>query len=97
MIGKVVTIQAAPKAGAPLHALEVATLVKGKGIEGARYFQGQGTFSEDLKENQDWEVTLIELEEIDRYNAVHRTSWSAGGFRRNIVTRPEMPLKTVHR
>ena len=87
MIGEVVAIYVAAKAGGLLEPVEVAKLVSGKGIAGDRYFRRQGTFSEQLEGTADWEVTLIELEEILSYNEAQGTNWGAGDFRRNIVTR----------
>lgn len=76
----------APEAGEPLVPIETAALEAGKGLVGDRYFRRVGTFSEKLKENNDWEVTLIESEEIECYNAAHDDTLSAGAFRRNIIT-----------
>lgn len=77
----------APRAGSPLEPIEVAQLESGRGIVGDRYCQREGTFSEKLKGSQDWEVTLIEIEEIQSYNQRQGTTWLPGDFRRNIVTR----------
>ena len=87
MIGKVVSIYIAPLAGSQLEPIEVAELQSGKGIAGDRYFQQQGTFSKQLESGADWEVTLIESEEIRNYNQAQSTDWPDGAFRRNIVTR----------
>ena len=81
------SIHVAHKAGGPLEPVEVAHLESGKGVVGDRYFQHQGTFSDKLKGSQDWEVTLIEIEEIRSYNKNQGTKWHSGDFRRNIVTR----------
>jgi MOSC domain-containing protein YiiM len=45
-----------------------------------------GTFSEKLKVKDDWQATLIELEEVERFNTTFRTALEPGRFRRNIVT-----------
>jgi MOSC domain-containing protein YiiM len=87
LIGKVVSIYIAPLAGSQLETIEVAELRSGKGIAGDRYFQQQGTFSKQLESGADWEVTLIESEEIRNYNEAQSTDWHDGAFRRNIVTR----------
>jgi len=87
LIGAVVSIHITPTAGTGLEPVEVAELQSGKGIVGDRYFRQQGTFSAQLEGTRDWEVTLIEFEEIQGYNQSHATSWSASDFRRNIVTR----------
>lgn len=87
MIGEVVSINVTPVAGGRLESVQVAELQSGAGISGDRYARKQGTFSVKLESTNDWEVTLIELEEIQRYNQSQGTTWSAGDFRRNIVTR----------
>lgn len=86
MPGSVVSIYVAAKAGGPLHAEPAAQLESGKGVVGDRYFKRQGTFSEKLKDRADWEVTLIESEEIDRFNLAIGEALLPGAFRRNLVT-----------
>ena len=53
---------------------------------GDRYYLETGTFSEQLAGKPDRELTLIESEQIDRFNAEQGFSFSYGDFRRNIVT-----------
>jgi len=67
--------------------LHEANFTAGQGIEGDRYFFGNGTFSEKLNGLPDREVTLIEAEEIDRFNAQQGLSLNYGDMRRNIITR----------
>ena len=86
MTGSVVAIYSAPQAGAELVPLEVARLEAGHGLVGDRYFDRVGTFSKKLEPTRDWELTLIEKEEIDRFNAAEGVSLGPGRFRRNIVT-----------
>lgn len=83
---RVVGIYSSPVKGERLHALAEATLEAGKGLVGDRYHNGGGTFFETLKGKPDIEITLIESEEIDRYNEIERASASPAEFRRNIVT-----------
>lgn len=87
MSGKVVAILVTGEAGAELRSLEMATLESGRGIVGDRYSRRSGTFSKALDDSADREVTLIESEEIERYNAQRATPLPPGNFRRNIVTR----------
>jgi MOSC domain-containing protein YiiM len=87
MNGTVVAILIAVEAGGKLQTLETATLESGKGIVGDRYYKRSGTFSKALDDSTDREVTLIENEEIERYNARHAAPLPPGSFRRNIVTR----------
>ena len=86
MGGSVIAIYSGAGAGAELMPLEVARLEAGHGVVGDRYYDRVGTFSEKLKPSQDWEVTLIEKEEIDRFNAAAGKALGPGRFRRNIVT-----------
>lgn len=73
--------------GGPMEQLHQASLVAGQGIEGDRYFSDTGTFSGKLAGQPDREVTLIEVEEIDRFNAEAGLSLNYGDMRRNIITR----------
>ena len=84
MSGIVVSIHIAKYAGAPMQSIEEAELVSGKGIVGDRYHAGAGTFSPAVAD-PDHEVTLIEIEQIQRFNEETRSSFAAGEFRRNIV------------
>ncbi len=87
MPGMIAAIYTTPQAGTPLHSVQDATLETGRGLVGDRYYEGNGTFSEKLRNSSDWEITLIELEEIERFNALESLALPAGDFRRNIVTR----------
>ncbi len=69
-----------------MESLAVAELEIGRGIVGDRYHAQLGTFSKKNKVRQDQEVTLIESEEIDRFNADNRLTLDYGAARRNIVT-----------
>ena len=86
MAGSVLAIGVSAEAGGELHSVDVATLVAGQGIVGDRYYRRSGTFSEKLKKSKDWEVTLIEQEEVERFNGQQGTAFAAISFRRNIVT-----------
>lgn len=87
MTAKVVGIYVGGEPAKALHPEPQATLEAGRGIVGDRYFVGDGTFSKKLKDLPDREVTLIESEEIDRFNADHGTAFEQHEFRRNIATR----------
>jgi MOSC domain-containing protein YiiM len=56
-----------------------ATVVPGRGLEGDRYFKGEGTFSEDPGTGR--ALTLVEAEVLDDVGL----EWAAA--RRNVVTR----------
>jgi MOSC domain-containing protein YiiM len=70
---------AATKAG-ELSTPESVRVIAGAGIEGDRHF---GT--RQLHRGQN--LTLIEAEEIERFNTQHRTAISLGAPRRNLITR----------
>ena len=59
--------------------------VAGRGLEGDRYFAGEGTFFKDRKSGQD--LTLIEAEAIEGLAADDGIELGAGESRRNVVTR----------
>lgn len=63
-----------------------AVLETGRGIVGDRYYAGIGTFSEKLRAKQDFEVTLIESEEIEEFSRGTSLAVAGGALRRNIVT-----------
>ncbi|WP_394754161.1 MOSC domain-containing protein [Crenothrix sp.] len=88
MHGSLLAIYIAPNAKAQTISLEHAELQVGQGIVGDRYYQENGTFSEILKGKADKEVTLIESEQIDRFNTENDFlfSYGYGDFRRNLVT-----------
>lgn len=73
-------------AGAEMRSIKSAELVKGKGIVGDRYFKKIGTFSEALEETGDFEVTLIESEEVEAFEKKLALGYTAKEFRRNLVT-----------
>jgi MOSC domain-containing protein YiiM len=86
-MGEVVAIFIARGAAAGMEAVNEATLESGRGIAGDRYHSGIGTFSSKGRHKPDSEVTLIESEEIDRFNRVTGQSLDYGAPRRNVVTR----------
>lgn len=86
MTGKIVAIFATPEAGTPLQAVAEAILEGGRGLVGDHYYRHEGTFSKKLRDSADWEITLIEREEIQRFNQSQGACLSEGSFRRNIVT-----------
>ncbi|MBI3659212.1 MOSC domain-containing protein [Candidatus Acetothermia bacterium] len=84
--GTVVSINIAPEAAKPIVSVNEVRAVKGKGLEGDRYFKASGTFSEKLR-GPDHEVTLIEIEAIEALRRDYKVELSPGEARRNIVTR----------
>lgn len=87
MTGSVIAIYIAPSATAAMESLSVAELEIGRGIVGDRYYAQLGTFSKKNKVRPDQEVTLIESEEIDRFNGSTGLDLDYGATRRNVITR----------
>lgn len=85
-MGNVTGIYIAHKAGDDMVSVKEATLEAGKGILGDRYYYQTGTFSDNDTGLNDREVTLIESEKIQAFNAEYSMQISEGQFRRNIVT-----------
>ena len=87
MNGIVEDILICEKAGEDLNSIDTASMIQGRGIVGDRYYLKQGTFSEALEEKADFEVTLIEIEEIESFNRKTKLGYLPAVFRRNIVTK----------
>lgn len=85
--GTLVDILWCPNAGETLNSHASAKLLKDCGIEGDRYCSRQGTFSEALEENGDFQLTLIDEAHIQAFNQVTGQALQAADFRRNLVVR----------
>lgn len=86
MSGKIYRMYIAESAGSKMEEVSSVNLVAGKGIEGDRYFNGKGTFSEKLEGQPFVELSLIEKEEIDWFNGEFNQSHEYSDLRRSIVT-----------
>jgi len=82
--GSIVSIHIAPAAGQPMDTVAEARAVKGRGLEGDRYFLGTGYYSGKPGEGGR-EVTLIETETLEALPALG-VKLSAAESRRNIAT-----------
>src|SRR4051812_50227930 len=78
-------IYIAAQAEADPRPVECVRAVPGQGLEGDRYFAGDGTFFEERKPGQD--LTLIEAEAIEALARERGIELGPGGSRRNVVTR----------
>ena len=83
--GKVVSIFVASKAGAPMEALDEVKATPGRGIEGDRYFEGTGAWSNHPGEGR--EITLVEMEAIEGLGYENNIALKPAETRRNLVTR----------
>lgn len=83
--GVVVSIHVAGGAGEPMRPVGEARAVAGRGLEGDRYFEGRGFYSDHPGPER--EVTLIEEESIEALARDHGLRLEPGETRRNITTR----------
>ena len=83
-MGSLVAIQIAREAEGRLESVAEVRAVPGKGLEGDRYFRGEGSFSKNPGDGR--EVTLIAREMIGVLEREHGISLSPGDTRRNLVT-----------
>lgn len=80
----VVGIFIASAARQPMTSVEAVRAVPGRGLEGDRYFNQQGTF---WKADPAFEITLIEEEALVALKRDYGLDLAPGNARRNIVTR----------
>jgi MOSC domain-containing protein YiiM len=80
---RLVSIYTAPAAGAPVVRQPAVRAVAGRGLEGDRYWQGEGSFSRWPGKGRD--VTLIAAEAVREAEAEFGVSMAAGEHRRNLV------------
>jgi MOSC domain-containing protein YiiM len=85
-MASLIQICIADAATAPMRTVHEIECVSGRGLAGDRYFEGVGTFSASAKKPSH-EVTLVEAEEIEDFNAQFGTDMKPEDLRRNLVTR----------
>jgi MOSC domain len=85
MAGSVESIFVAAEAEGVTRPLEEVRAIAGRGLDGDRYFAGDGTFFEERKPGQD--ITLIEAEAIEDLARDDGIELGPGESRRNVVTR----------
>lgn len=85
-VGSVVEIHIAPETGGSPESRDAVDAVAGRGLEGDRYFRGEGLYNErdDLDPS---DVTLIEAEALDAAAEDYGVEFESGSHRRNITTR----------
>src|SRR5688572_18931434 len=84
-MSSVVQILIAPAATAAMEPRTSTLAVPGKGLVGDRYFDCAGTFS-PKPQKAEFELTLIEREQIERFAHESGLPFTAEHARRNIVT-----------
>lgn len=82
--GTVVSIYIAKTAEGPMASVDEVRAVPGKGLEGDRYFNQVGTYSNSPGLGRD--VTLIEIEAMETLKRDYGVNLEPGDSRRNIVT-----------
>ena len=87
MEGIIESILISGNAGGEVVSQSSVKLEIGRGIVGDRYYLSKGTYSKKLEKTHDFEITLIEREEIDVFNQATGRNYDAAAFRRNLVTR----------
>jgi MOSC domain-containing protein YiiM len=83
--GQIVAIHVASGATEPMRSVSEVRAVPGRGLEGDRYFAGQGTYS--ARSGPHREVTLIELEALEAIQREAGIALGLAAHRRNLVTR----------
>jgi MOSC domain-containing protein YiiM len=84
--GTVVGIFVTSAARKPMQSLESVRAASGKGLEGDRYFDAQGSFFKDEHARPDKEITLIEDEALEALARDYNIELAPEESRRNIVT-----------
>src|SRR5436190_21461442 len=84
--GQVAGVVIAPARTAGIVSVSMARAVPGRGLVGDRYFEGTGTFSPQ-PQKADFELTLIEEENVTAFAVESGLKFSTAAARRNIVTR----------
>jgi len=83
-IGNVAGIFIGPVAAEPMQSVPAVRAVAGRGLEGDRYFERTGTYSDTPGTGR--EVTLIESEAVASAAREYGLDLAPGDARRNIVT-----------
>ncbi len=73
------------KAKEPLHYVESIRAIKGKGLEGDRYFYGQGTFNKPQLSQDVREVSILPFESLAECNGRLGSDLDFLDLRRNLI------------
>jgi MOSC domain-containing protein YiiM len=83
--GSLVAIQIGREAEGRLESVPEVRAVPGKGLEGDRYFRGEGSFSKNPGGGR--QVTLVASEMLELLQREHDIALPASETRRNLVTK----------
>ncbi len=86
-MGRVEAIHVTTEAGAPMHPLESAEALPGRGLAGDRYALGTGYYSVRPLPGGARELTLFEAETLDVLRERHGIEFAPHEHRRNLTTR----------
>ena len=73
------------KAKEPLHYEESIQALQGKGLEGDRYFYGQGTFNKPQLSQDVREISILPYESLEACNTRLNSSLDFLDLRRNLI------------
>jgi MOSC domain-containing protein YiiM len=83
--GTVISLHITPTGAAAMRSAEQVRAVAGRGLEGDRYFNQLGTYSNQSGTGR--HVTLLEVEAVEALKRDYDIDIAPGHSRRNIVTR----------
>jgi len=84
--GSVVRLHVAPDTGGDPEPRDSVEAVAGRGLEGDRYYRGEGVYNE--REHLDpSDITLIEAEALEAAAEEYGVEFAPGSHRRNVTTR----------
>ena len=83
--GSLVAIQIGREAEGRLESVAEVRAIPGKGLEGDRYFRGEGSFSKNPGGGR--QVTLVASEMLDLLQREHGIALQPADTRRNLVTK----------
>ncbi len=73
------------KAKYPLHYIDNVQAVKGKGLEGDRYYYGQGTFNKPQLSQDVREISILPYETLSECNSRLESALDFLDLRRNLI------------
>jgi len=85
--GQIVDVFVAETAGGMPRSVPQVRAVPGRGLEGDRYFVGEGTFNRKGEQLPEQQATLIESEALEALAREYKITLPPAETRRNILTR----------